>query len=161
MHAQRSLSDVAHGLAFRCFLHSFHTEASVPSQLSRAALDDARKALRTPSFNSGHSHGFGVAASLGSGGGSGGGSTSEGQFGSDWSSFDVDVFVNLVDYARDRLRDTRALLLAIRDASQVPCLCSLAVSQLLGCTLHCAHGGMHRRCCCSRCTWVRDGGERL
>jgi hypothetical protein len=85
-----------------------------------------RKALRTPSFSNG-SPGIGAGRRTGSGLGfpapssspSASDSKAEGQLGGDWSHFDVDVFLGVVDYARDRLRDVKALVACIRDTQKV------------------------------------------
>lgn len=84
-----------------------HAFVSEPSPLSRSDLDAMRKSLRTPSFRS-------AAPGATSPSSEGEAKAAKG----DWSGFDVDVFVGVVDYARDRLRETRALLLAIRDTAQ-------------------------------------------
>ena len=118
---------------------------ALPSDHERRALDEMRKALRTPSFNNGSAAmggGLGgsssgrrigvLASGHGGGGGSGSGGDgrpdgrSDGQLGSDWSSFNVDVFLGVVDYARERLRDVRSLLTAMRETQQVgggACVC--------------------------------------
>jgi hypothetical protein len=75
----------------------------------RAALDELRKSLRTPAFreSSDASTADGVARKKAN----------------DWSTFDVDLHVALIDYTLDRLVDCRNTLFAMRDMSSVRPLC--------------------------------------